>query len=145
MKGPTPKPDAIRQRRNRSTTQATLSADGQAKRAPALLPKDREWHKLTRAWWHDTWHSPMAAEYVGVDVHALYRLAVLIDDFWKEPGKETAAEIRLQLQAFGQTPLDRRRLQWEIERVEQTSRKPPTVQAPPVAGDDPRDLLRVVS
>jgi hypothetical protein len=34
-----------------------------------------------------------------------------------------AAEIRLQRQCFGLTPLDRRRLQWEIERAEAAERR----------------------
>jgi hypothetical protein len=60
----------------------------------------------------------MADEYLRVDEHALFRLAALIDLFWSNPSKELAAEIRLEQQAFGITPLDRRRLEWSIEQVE---------------------------
>jgi len=87
----------------------------------------------------------MAEEYLRVDRHALFRLALLIDLYWTEPTKELAGEIRLEQQAFGLTPLDRRRLEWTIERVEaaqEQKRKTP----PPEIEDqeDPRERLKVV-
>jgi len=119
MPGPTPKNPATKQRRNRSATRAVLPAEiSPRKRAPSL-PADREWQRLTRRWWRDVWSSPMAAQYVRADVHALFRLAVLIDAFWSEPSTKLASEIRLQQQAFGLTPLDRSRLEWSIEQTEQ--------------------------
>lgn len=120
MPGPTPKRPELRQRRNKKTTRATFTREaGPRKRAPSLPKRDgKTWHKLTRAWWSDLWHSPMADEYLRVDEHALFRLAALIDLFWSDPSKELAAEIRLEQQAFGITPLDRRRLEWSIEQVE---------------------------
>ncbi len=48
--------------------------------------------------------------------------ADLIDDYWGAEGtKKTqlAAEIRLQCQRFGLSPIDRRRLQWEVARGEE--------------------------
>jgi hypothetical protein len=60
-----------------------------------------------------------------------------------ESGRERAAlsaEIRLQRQCFGLSPIDRRRLQWEIERTEEAQEKgrkrrtPPKPKAEP-AGD----------
>ncbi|HXG36535.1 MAG TPA: hypothetical protein VNL15_06175 [Dehalococcoidia bacterium] len=113
--------------------------------------RQREWHRLTTAWWHDIWHSPMAAEFLEADMHALYRLAVLIDRFWYESSAKSsaklAAEIRQQQTAFGLTPIDRRRLQWEVERVESATRKrlpapPPAKGATPPA--DPRSVLSAV-
>lgn len=104
-------------RRNRSATRATLTAAHDV-RAPVLPPVDGDWHKMTVAWWRDTWASPMAPEFDESDVHGLYLLAVLVNEFWNAPSKELAAEIRLQRQCFGLTPIDRRRLQWEIERTD---------------------------
>jgi hypothetical protein len=86
----------------------------------------------------------MASEYVQADVHGLYRLAALVDAFWHEPDKELAAEIRLQQQCFGLTPLDRRRLQWEVERVEEVTRRRAQRQPQAAAGEDPRAALRIV-
>jgi len=136
-------------RRNRSSTRATLTAVHNVQ-APDL-PAEREWHPMTLAWWRDIWASPMAPEYDDSDRHGLFLLAVLVDDFWVSPSKELAAEIRLQRQCFGLSPIDRRRLQWEIERTDEAQergRKRRSAQASPPApkkSSDPRALLRSVS
>jgi hypothetical protein len=88
-----------------------------------------------------------------VDVHGLYILAVLVDAFWSEPSASLAAEIRLQRQCFGLTPIDRRRLQWEIDRGEDASERTRKRRATPATGAekndqpptaDPRGVLHVV-
>jgi hypothetical protein len=173
--GPTPKPAATRQRRNRTTSSATLTADHKV-RAPAL-PKGNpwcsthgrrksdclldpriselrpcrteQWHPMTKAWWKDIWASPMAPEFLKADTHGLFTLAMLEDDFWRSTSvkerRELVAEIRLQRQCFGLSPIDRRRLQWEVERAEQATakRKPPARKpvADTPAPADPRLLL----
>lgn len=60
-----------------------------------------------------------------------------------------AGEIRLQRQAFGLTPYDRRRLEWTIENTEDAkdrgaARRQRRATPPPVADDDPRRGLRTV-
>lgn len=134
-------------RRNKSTTRATLVADHDVE-APKL--PTRLWHEQTRAWWRDVWSSPMAPEYDDSDKHGLFALAVLVDDFWESDDaklrKEIASEIRQQRQCFGLTPIDRRRLQWEIERSEDAQdrgrkRRPPP---PTEQQGDPFAALRAV-
>ncbi len=99
---------------------------------------------MTRLWWRDIWHSPMASEYLKADIHALYRLAVLVDRFWTQPKLAIAAEIRQEQAHFGLTPLDRRRLEWIVEKAEEaTRRRSPVVEVDPA--NDPRRLLTVVS
>lgn len=116
-----PKQNAAR--RNKSATRATLSLvhDVQAPELPQLS-EGREWHPQTLQWWADVWASPMAPEYDDSDRHGLFALAMLVDDFWvaDKPSVRASlsAEIRLQRQCFGLTPIDRRRLQWEIDRGE---------------------------
>lgn len=136
-------------RRNRSTTRSTLTAVHDVQ-APAL-PEDREWHPQTIAWWADVWASPMAPEYDASDRHGLFVLAVLVDGFWLKPHWTAAAEIRLQRQCFGLTPIDRRRLQWEIEKVDEAQDRgqrrraaatPPAKKAS--KGEDPFAALRAV-
>jgi hypothetical protein len=159
MRGRLPKDPELRQRRNKSASSATLSTERAPKRRPPKLPTimehrngekvAHEWHAMTRSWWRDVWRSPMAAEYLQADVHGLFRLAILVDRFWRTGSQALAAEIRLQQQCFGLTPIDRRRLQWEVERVEEvTSRKrkhePPAGATEQPAAEDPRALLRVV-
>src|SRR3990172_8924708 len=124
MSGPTPKPAAMRQRRNRVSTSATLPAEGGRRVIPELPKRGRrKWHRMTSEWWEDTWRSPMASEFVQADIHGLYLLAELTDAFWRQPSIALAAEIRQHRMAFGLTPIDRRRLQWEVEKGNERSRK----------------------
>lgn len=140
----TPKHPSVRARRNKVTTAATLAALPVPRIAPAL-PDGREWHPQTLAWWADVWRSPMAPEFEQSDVHGLLILAVLVDEFWKKPHWTAAAEIRLQGQRFGLSPIDRRRLQWEIERTDEAQERGERRRAErKPAGDDPRAALRIV-
>ncbi|MBG6141121.1 phage terminase small subunit [Longispora fulva] len=141
-------------RRNRSATAATLSAVHDV--AAPELPAGRAWHEQTVAWWADIWASPMAPEFDPSDLHGLLALAALVDDFWNaDTARERAAlagEIRLQRQCFGLSPIDRRRLQWEIERTDEAVDKgrrrraaDPVPSPPPGPDDDPRALLHAVT
>lgn len=154
MPGPAPKHSSARARRNKVTTHAVLKADA-AIIAPEL--PGNSWHPMTVVWWQDIWASPMAPEFDDSDRHGLYVLAALVNDFWTaetaKDRKDLAAELRQQGARFGLSPIDRRRLQWEVEKVEQaqaqaTRRKT----AAPAASSrsrkkpppDPRDILRSV-
>jgi hypothetical protein len=150
MPGPAPKHPSTRARRNKTTTAATLRADP-AVTAPDL--PDRDWHPMTSAWWADVWASPMAPEFDGSDRHGLYALAMLVEDFWTadtaRERKDLAAEIRQQGQRFGLSPIDRRRLQWEIERTEAAKdqgsrRRAAKAPARTTPDQDPRAILRAV-
>ena len=144
MPGPAPKDPKIRQRRNKVATSATLARTEPRRQRAPRLPKIRKWHERTRAWWADVWHSPMADKILRADEHALLRLALLIDMFWTDPSKELAAEIRLEQQAFGLTPIDRRRLQWVVEEEEAPRRARRTV-ANNDDAEDPRKVLKMVA
>jgi hypothetical protein len=105
-----------------------------------------DWHLQTLSWWDDIWSSPMAPEYHASDIHGLIALALLWDVYWRNPNKDTHSEVRLARKDFGQTPLDRRRLQWQIEETEKkqdegTKRRNanrPTPVPDEQADDDPR-------
>jgi hypothetical protein len=64
----------------------------------------------------------MVTEFIEVDLFNLYHLAELMDDFnisgSPKERVELSKEIRIKGQAFGLTPLDRKRLSWEIEKGE---------------------------
>jgi len=49
----------------------------------------------------------MAREYLDSDRHGLFLLAALADQFWTDPSPTLAAEIRMQRQCFGLSPIDR--------------------------------------
>jgi len=154
MPGPVPKHHNTRARTNRSASRATLfelSPDEvEIPSLPAMRLVERKrkerdedgviqtttelvempWRLETASWWEDTWSSPMASEYHRSDVHGLFRLAVLIDDFWSAPSAKLNIRIRLAQKDYGLTPLDRRRLEWSIASAEKAtdaneSRRPP--------------------
>lgn len=148
-----PKHPSTRARRNVVSTKATLraAADLEVPSLPLHPGGDegQDWHPLTVRWWSDVWSSPMGPEYDSSDVHGLFALAVLTDDFWRasSPSARTvlAAELRQQSQRFGLSPLDRRRLQWEIERTDEAQAKGAKrrggASAPEEVAADPRSVL----
>lgn len=95
------------------------------KKTPELPKRRRKWRVETIDWWEDVWKSPMAmaGEFITVDVHGLFLLADLVDRYWRYPSPALATEIRLQRQCFGLTPIDRRRLEWTVERAEHANAK----------------------
>lgn len=154
------KHSTVRARANKASTAAVLveapSAEDSTEESstkvslvvrPDLPTREGGWHKQTLEWWEDLWSAPMAAEYHSSDRHALFLLAILIDDFWREPSQKLAAEIRLQRQAFGLTPYDRRRLEWTIVTAEQAKERGGGHRAAgrsapqPKAANDPRLAL----
>lgn len=148
MPGPSPKHSSTRARRNTSSTAAVLRVGFVV--AP-VLPADIDWHPSTLAWWDDVWASPMAPEFDESDRHGLVMLAVVVNDFWLEMKLSARlaamAEIRLQSQRFGLSPMDRRRLQWEIERTDEAVSKGVERRSRAERKGrpgDPRDTLRAV-
>lgn len=159
-RGPAPKPGALRQRRNSTATKATLptTAAARSQRVPELPASDAEdgWHPMVLEWWESVWRSPMAGEFLDADMRGgLYLLADLYQVRWTvrdDPRAlaAAAAEIRLQEVRFGLSPIDRRRLQWEVEKGEQAVEKTKsrkkvkrTQRADPAR--DPRSVLKVVA
>jgi hypothetical protein len=102
---------------------------------------NEDWHPLAVAWWHDVWASPMASQFLDADKHSLYRLLLLIQEFWQRPNVELSKEIDKAQQPFGLTPLDRRRLEWIVDNVPKPPKKhdedaPSNVVS--ISGPDPR-------
>ena len=143
MPSPIPKDPKTRQRTNRVPGASNLPPAGSTRPTGPYLDRHRKWHPMTRAWWLDVRRSSMASEFVAVDWQGLLMLAELVEAFWRDPTQALAAEIRLQRQCFGLTPIDRRRLQWEIERGEQADQKTRRRKPVPLT-DDPRANLSMV-
>lgn len=145
MPGPLPKPQQMRQRRNKESTSVTFVDHDPMPESPELPKRRGKWQPAAVAWWADLWTSPMASEFIRSDIHGLYLLASLMHDYWKSPSTSLASEIRLQRQCYGLTPIDRRRLQWEIQRGEEAEakRKPPERKGP-AHKKDPRGILGLV-
>ena len=110
-RGPAPKPDEERRRRNAVLGTVEVAADG-VLRGPAL-PDTLDWPDVTREWW-DTWRrSPQAQTFTATDWSFLLDTAVLHMEFW-DGDRSVAAELRLRAAKFGATPEDRARLRLSV-------------------------------
>jgi hypothetical protein len=93
----------------------------------------------------------MAGEYLETDIDGLGRLALIVDDFHKAEDPKARIdlmrEIRLQEARFGLSPVDRSRLQWEIAKGDEASRRRQPQRPAESSQDsvgDPRQVLRAV-
>ena len=148
MPGPAPKSSKTRQRRNKASTRATLeqpTGEVTVQPLPARDEGQKPWHRRVCAWWDDVWRSPMASEYLDVDRRGLEAIAELWQSFFSrdsDAGRIAVhSEIRLAQRDYGLTPLDRRRLEWEIKRAEPKPVKSKPKQSRTKA--DPRKVLRI--
>jgi hypothetical protein len=64
---------------------------------------------MTERWWHTWGESPLAASFTADDWSFLLDTAILHSAMWGGDTK-AAAELRLRVAKFGQTPEDRLRL-----------------------------------
>lgn len=153
-RGPAPKPPELRQRTNRMSTHAKLPSEAESAEndVPPLFVRDdgKSWHPMVLEWWDAVWRSGMASEFLGVDMRGgLYLLANLYQIGWTTTSKaafiEATKEIRLQEVRFGLSPMDRRRLQWEVNRGEQAEKQMERRRMPkPDPTGDPRANLKAV-
>lgn len=143
------KDPAIRQRRNKKPTAATMEAEtvlasGDAPPLPKRGADADPWHPQTVAFWADVWASPMAKRYLQVDLHGLFVLAELTDQFWHKPSAYLSSEMRARAVAYGLTPLDRNRLDWKIEAPKKPEEEQkPAAEVKAREGFDPRKVLEM--
>lgn len=142
---PLPKPLHMRQRRNKVVTAATLVVDEPHMEWPKL-PSGRKWHPRVRRWWRMVGESPMADEYLPSDIEGLLILADLYDMYETEKDRDRKVKISLAIQrhrsSYGETPLDRRRLQWSVKRDDHRGGGAPLEEPTPIArARDPRKAL----
>ena len=114
MPGPLPKPNSQRRRQNKESAFVSLSG---ARKGP--IPKlgrkaTGAWSPETREWWERIWRSPVATQWIEVDEHGLREIALLRDQSRRQPSPTLLREIRLREDAYGLSPMSRRRLRWEI-------------------------------
>lgn len=146
------KPASTRARRNKTTTRATLRPVENPEIPP--LPGHTAWLQAVQDWWERAWSSPMAPEWTASDVDAMYIAAGLMNQFWDPDTSAnarvmSAAEIRQVLRECGLTPMSRRSLQWEIERVDEAqergNQRREAKRSTRPAGVDPRQGMHAVS
>jgi hypothetical protein len=158
MKGPIPKPSALRQRKNKVVTAAVLpSLEASKGNAVPPLPQRESpaeiWHPKVVEWWRSFWTSPMAAEVQESDkLGGLTLAAESLHRAWT--AREDSLFLRYLeafhklLTEFGGSPIARRRLQWEIEKAEsaeeRTTARRQKRKLVEVSKQDPRDILKKV-
>jgi hypothetical protein len=134
-RGPAPKPDDKRARRNKPEIETTELAGDKGKR-PAL-PGRRGLLPQTRRWW-DTWAgSPQAEQFLATDWQRLIFLIPVVEAYFKgDLGSLT--EIRLNEAKLGGTPEDRLRLRWRMRDADQEAERGEKKAAKPKRRGDPR-------
>ena len=153
-RGPAPKPSALRQRRNKPQGGAQLPSAAAASQFDVPeLPKREDgerWHPKVAEWWSAVWRSPMASEFLDADMRGgLCLLADLYQLRWTATSRaaliDASKEIRMQEVRFGLSPIDRRRLQWEVARGEVAERRRSGKPKKSKVGDgDPRSVLKAI-
>lgn len=115
-RGPAPKPAGRRARTNADPvpTRSLRLVREPAPDLPSLgVDKDgepAEWHPRTVDWW-ETWkRSPLANDFTADDWSFLLDTALMHHAMWSKGQWTLAAEVRLRVAKFGQTPEDRARL-----------------------------------
>lgn len=84
-----------------------------------LLPDGEGWHPATLRWWSRWCESPLAEGLPEVDWSELEACAVLHHQFMLKRSFTLAGELRLRMQSFGATPLDRARLRYQVASADQ--------------------------
>lgn len=106
-RGPAPKDPSRRARRNKQPT-PTRTIEVTSAPQPDL-PDSVAWHPMTVSWWQTWGSSPLAETFTADDWSFLLDTALLHNQVWSGDTK-AAAELRLRVAKFGQTPEDRLRL-----------------------------------
>jgi hypothetical protein len=161
-RGPAPKPEAERRRRNapskpKTTVAATPAKKTVAKKTAAVKhpqmrgPALPAGHSAKTKVWYDTWRrSPQAAAFEESDWQRLQMLAHLVEAFFSkvtnaQVQKQLLGEIRLNESSLGATVADRLRMNLEIKRDDPaTPDKPAATPAKKAAAARKDRLLKVV-
>lgn len=171
MPGPPPKEASKRARGNKTSTKATLSTVVDHEVPPLPDPEHWlarpvingqevtfggddapvDWSKAVKDWWITIWTSPMSNEFHESDTAQLhlacFYLHQVTNPYIKMAERlAAAAKHEACVRNFGLTPMSRRSLQWEIEKVTEAedrrkrrqSDKNPLPERP--AAPDPREL-----
>lgn len=113
-----PKPPERRARRNKDHIPTRIFAvqpmEPYDLPADLLPPGDVDWHPATKRWWTRWCESPLATDLPAVDWSELEATAVLHHQYMHKRTFTLAGELRLRMQLFGATPLDRARLRMQV-------------------------------
>jgi hypothetical protein len=87
------------------------------------LPEDLEWHPRTVEWWGMWQRSPQSETFTESDWSFLLDTAYMHHQYWSKGAWTLAAELRLRVAKFGQTPEDRARLRMVFADADEKDEK----------------------
>jgi len=125
-RGPAPKPEGQRARRNKSTVPLHVVAIDPSKQ-PKLPPlhiagEELDWPKATKQWWAMWGKSPLAEQFTDIDWSEL-ALTALFHARLVMGHANAGTEYRLRVSKFGATPEDRARLRITFATADTTEAK----------------------
>jgi hypothetical protein len=146
MPGPAPSDPSTRKRGNKASTKSVLSVvvDHEIPPMPdpndwlakpvidgeeiSLDPNPPQWSPAVIKWWDTIWQSPMSNEYHESDTQQLHLACFYLHQTTNPYIKmaerlAAAAKYESCVRNFGLSPMSRRSLQWEIERVNEAQGK----------------------
>lgn len=140
-RGPAPKPQGRRARRNADTIAPTILRFEEAAQ-PELrqLPGGEEWSPATREWWRMWAASPQAELFGPTDWDFLLDTALIHNEVWGGLNLNRLPELRIRVAKFGATPEDRARLRMQFAEADEADAKRPEEHRRPSA----RERARVV-
>lgn len=144
-RGPAPKPAHQRARTNADPIGTTV-IPFQGRADQPELPDDVDWHPRTRHWWK-TWNdSPLSASFTSDDWSFLIDTALMHHAMWSKGQWTLAAEVRLRVAKYGQTPEDRARLRIVFADADEkdSKRSARTASDAPSSSRERRGPLRAV-
>lgn len=137
-RGPAPKPNGRRARRNVDSTPTTILRFEEAEQPP--LPEGYPWPDETLEWWEMWRNSPQAEHFGSTDWSFLLDTALLHANLWGNGDTSVLSELRIRVAKFGATPEDRARLRMQFAEADEADAKRPEGHRRPSA----RERARVV-
>lgn len=122
-RGPAPKPNGKRARRNVDPTPATILRFEEAEQPD--LPDGFPWPDATLKWWQMWRDSPQAEHFGSTDWSFLLDTAILHAQLWGNGDTSVLAELRIRVAKFGATPEDRARLRMQFAEADEADSKRP--------------------
>lgn len=136
-RGPAPKPNGRRARRNVDTSPTTILRFEEAEQPD--LPEGFPWPEETIRWWQMWRDSPQSEHFGSTDWSFLLDTAILHANLWGNGDTTVLPELRIRVAKFGATPEDRARLRMQFAEADEADAKRPADSRPSA-----RERARVV-
>ncbi|MDK4338304.1 hypothetical protein [Corynebacterium accolens] len=125
-RGPAPKPEGRRARRNKDEHQVTILRFEQCEQPPLPeLPGGEQWCEQTLNWWEMWRQSPQAELFTVTDWDFLKDTALVHHAVWGYMNLSKLQELRVRVAKFGATMEDRARLRIQFAEADEADNRRP--------------------